>query len=88
MIRVEYPIVYLTIDAIVDVRMTSCDVLVGIGMTSLPVYAHTVCDTRLVKIITIYIEKVLRLCTSRPVWPLGSLKVILPLQFFMLINVV
>ena len=38
--------------------------------------------------IFIYIEKALRLCASRPVWPLGSLKVILPLQFFMLINVV
>ena len=36
-----------TIDVIVDVRMTSCDVIVGIGMTSLPVYGHTVCDTRL-----------------------------------------
>ena len=36
-----------TIDVIVDVRMTSCDVIVGIGMTSLPVYGHTECDTRL-----------------------------------------
>ena len=36
-----------TIDVIVDVRMTSCDVRVGIGMTSLPVYAHMECDTRL-----------------------------------------
>ena len=36
-----------TIDVIVDVRMTSCDVIVGIGITSLPVYAHTVCDTSL-----------------------------------------
>ena len=26
--------------------MTSGDVIVDIGMTSLPVYAHTVCDTR------------------------------------------
>ena len=40
-----------TIDVIVDVRMTSCDVIVGIGMTSLPVYGHTVCDTRLVSTI-------------------------------------
>ena len=39
-----------TIDVIVDVRMTSCDVIVGIGMTSLPVYGHTECDTRLVMI--------------------------------------
>ena len=31
-----------TIDVIVDVRC-----IVSIGMTSLPVYAHTVCDTRL-----------------------------------------
>ena len=38
-----------TIDIIVDVRMTSCDVIVGIGMTSLPVYGHTECDTRLGK---------------------------------------
>ena len=37
-----------TIEVIVDVRMTSGDVIVGIGMMSLPVYAHTVCDTRLV----------------------------------------
>ena len=36
-----------TIDVIVDVRMTSCDVIVGIGKTSLPVYGHTVYDTRL-----------------------------------------
>ena len=36
-----------TIDVIVEVRMTSRDVIVGIGMTSLLVYGHTVCDTRL-----------------------------------------
>ena len=42
-----------TIDVIVDVRMTSCDVIVGIGMTSLPVYGHTECDTRLDKMIYI-----------------------------------
>ena len=37
-----------TIDVIVDVRMTSCDVIVGIGMTSLPVYGHTEWYTTLV----------------------------------------
>ena len=36
-----------TIDVIVDVRMTSRDVIVGIRKTSLPVYGHTECDTRL-----------------------------------------
>ena len=37
-----------TIAIIVDVRMTSRDVIVGIGMTSLPVYGHMECDTRLI----------------------------------------
>ena len=37
-----------TIEVIVDVRMTSFDVMVGTRMTSLPVYTHTECDTRLV----------------------------------------
>ena len=41
-----------TIEVIVDVRMTSGDVIVGIGMTSLPVYGHTECDTKLAYLIS------------------------------------
>ena len=37
-----------TIDVIVDVCMTSRDVIVGIRMTSLPVYGHTEWYTSLV----------------------------------------
>ena len=59
-----------TIDVIVDVRMTSCDVIVGIGMTSLPVYGHTECDTRLM-FITHFCQKLKRRqskCVSRTEW--------------------